>query len=335
MLDRRALGGGGLAVSSIGLGCASMSEYYGASSDRESTRALRRALELGVTLLDTSDSYGWGANELLIGRALAGRLGGVSVATKLGFVRGRDGTASLSGRPEHVPRACELSLARLGVETIELYQLHRVDPATPIEETVGAMAELVALGHVRHLGLCEVSGEQIRRAAATAPIATVQCEYSLLEREVEADVLPTCEALGIGFVAYAPLCRGLLTGRFREGADFGLGDWRASGYFPRFVGDNLERNLRLVAEVEAVGTEVGASATQVALAWLLGRRPAVVPIPGARRAPHVEANVAAAALELPADAVARLDALGSAAGERYDQSRRPRSSALRPSDTAS
>jgi aryl-alcohol dehydrogenase-like predicted oxidoreductase len=244
------------------------------------------------------------------------------VATKFGNVRGDDGAfLGIDGSPEYVRRACDASLRRLGIDVIDLYQQHRVDPKTPIEETVGAMHELVEQGKVRFIGLSEAQPEDLRRAAATAPIATLQTEYSLFERSVENEILDTCEELGIGFLAYAPLGRGLLTGRFRSESDFSDDDFRGGGRYPRLAGENLEHNLRLVQEVEAVAEAHGATAAQVALAWLLTRRPSIVPIPGTKRVKYLEENAAATELELSAAELAQLDALvppgGSVAGERY------------------
>jgi aryl-alcohol dehydrogenase-like predicted oxidoreductase len=299
-----------------------MSEFYGEGDDEESIRTIHRALDLGITLLDTADMYGVGRNEELVGRALQGRRGRAIVATKFGNVRGDDGAfLGIDGSPEYVRRACDASLRRLGIDVIDLYQQHRVDPKTPIEETVGAMHELVEQGKVRFIGLSEAQPEDLRRAAATAPIATLQTEYSLFERSVENEILDTCEELGIGFLAYAPLGRGLLTGRFRSESDFSDDDFRGGGRYPRLAGENLEHNLRLVQEVEAVAEAHGATAAQVALAWLLTRRPSIVPIPGTKRVKYLEENAAATELELSAAELAQLDALvppgGSVAGERY------------------
>jgi aryl-alcohol dehydrogenase-like predicted oxidoreductase len=327
-MKQRALGRNGLVTSAVGLGCAAMSEYYGPTDESESIRSVRRALETGVTLLDTADSYGRGENERLLARALAGREERPTVATKFGVRRNDRGEfRGVSGRPEYVREACDLSLRRLEVDCIDLYQQHRVDPATPIEETVGAMAELVRAGKIRHLGLCEVTPEEIRRAAAVTEIATVQCEYSLFDRTVEDGVLQTCEELGVGFLAYAPLGRGLLTGRFRTPSDFGPDDWRKSGYFPRFNAQNLPRNVQLLREVEEVAAERGASSSQLAIAWLLSRRAWIVPIPGTTRIQHLDENVAAADLQLSESELARLEGLlpegGAASGAPYAPEHRP------------
>ena len=313
---------GGIEVSELGLGCMGMSEFYGPTDEAAAVEAIHRALELGVTLIDTSDAYGGGDNERLVGRALAGRREQAVVATKFGILRGDP--RAYDGRPEHVRRACEASLQRLGVETIDLYQQHRVDPQVPIEETVGAMAELVDEGKVRFLGLSEARPEDVRRAAATARIASVQTEYSLAARGVERDgVLDACAELGIGFLAYAPLGRGLLTGRFRSSADFAqAGDSRLDRY-PWLAGESLEANLRIVEGVEEVAAARGVPPSRVALAWLLARRDFVVPIPGTKRARYVEDNVAAAELVLTDDELRRLDALPEAVGERYAPGRVP------------
>jgi aryl-alcohol dehydrogenase-like predicted oxidoreductase len=312
-----------------------MSEFYGASDDAESTRTIHRALELGVTLLDTADMYGAGDNERLVGRAIAGRREQVVVATKFGNVRGPNREfRGIDGRPEYVREACEASLRRLGVETIDLYQQHRVDQKVPIEETVGAMQELVEAGKVRFLGLSEAQPEDLRRAAATAPIASVQTEYSLFSRDVERNtgvgskepdksVLETCSELGIGFLAYAPLGRGMLTGRFRRPEDFAADDGRSGGRYPRMSEDAFETNLAITRAVEEVAAAHRATAAQVALAWLLARRPWVVPIPGTRRERYLEENVAAAELELTPEDTARLDALPDAVGARYPGGRDP------------
>jgi aryl-alcohol dehydrogenase-like predicted oxidoreductase len=311
----------GLEASALGLGCMGMSEFYGEGDEAESIRTIHRALELGVTLLDTADMYGVGENERLVGKAIAGRREGVVVATKFGNVRGEDGSyLGIDGTPEYVRRACEASLERLGVDVIDLYQQHRVDPKVPIEETVGAMHELVEAGKVRFIGLSEAQPEDLRRAAATAPIATLQTEYSLFERSVENEILDTCEELGIGFLAYSPLGRGILTGRFRSETDFGDDDFRGGGRYPRLTGENMERNLELLREVEAVAAERGATPGQVALAWLLSRRDWVVPIPGTKRVRYLEENAAAADIELTREDLDRIDEAapaGVTAGERY------------------
>jgi len=318
-METRTLGTQGLEVSALGLGCMGMSEFYGRTDESEAIATIRRALELGVTFLDTADMYGWGANESLVGKAIEGRREDVVLATKFGNVRGPNGEyLGIDGSPAYVRSACEASLERLGVETIDLYYQHRVDLQTPIEETVGAMAGLVQEGKVRHLGLSEAAPDTIRRAHAVHPITALQTEYSLWTRDPEADVLPTVRELGIGFVAYSPLGRGFLCGRIRSADDLDERDFRRRG--PRFQEDNLQRNLDLVREVEDVAAEKGATQSQVALAWVLARGEDIVPIPGTKRRSFLEENAAAAAIELSPEDVERLDRafpLGIAAGDRY------------------
>ena len=318
------LGRSGLRVSALGLGCMGMSEWYGPTDDAESTATIRRALELGVTFIDSADVYGRGHNELLVGNAIRDRRDGVVLATKFGNVReeGSGKFAGLDSSPAYVQRACEASLQRLGLGHIDLYYQHRVDPQTPIEETVGAMAELVRQGKVRHLGLSEARPEDIRRAHAVHPIAALQSEYSLFERGVEAEVLPLCRDLGIGFVPFSPLGRGVLTGRFKSDADYDASDGRAVGRYPRAGGDALVENARkaeIVAEVAA--RHAGATAAQVALAWLLAR--GTVPIPGTRNQGRLVENIGSAALRLTPEDMARLDDVGQAAGDRYPGGRNP------------
>jgi aryl-alcohol dehydrogenase-like predicted oxidoreductase len=310
------LGSQGFTVSQQGLGCMGMSEFYGAGDDAESLATIERALELGVTFLDTADMYGPHTNERLVGRAVAGRRDEVQIATKFGIVRDADPSVrGLSGRPEYVRSACEASLQRLGIETIDLYYQHRVDPETPIEETVGAMAELVREGKVRYLGLSEAAPETIRRAHATHPITALQSEYSLWARDVEAEILPTVRELGIGFVAYSPLGRGFLTGSFDSPEELEEGDFRRSQ--PRLQGENLDANRRIVERVRELAAARGATPAQVALAWVHSRGDDVVPIPGTKRRRWLEENAAAVELELQADEIARLEEVGVAQGDRY------------------
>jgi aryl-alcohol dehydrogenase-like predicted oxidoreductase len=309
-----------LEVSAIGLGCMGMSEFYGPTDEKEALATLDRARELGVVFLDTADAYGIGDNEELVGRAIRGRRDQFVIATKFGLVRDRTNPQArgVSGRPEYVRSACEASLRRLGVETIDLYYQHRIDPAVPIEETVGAMAGLVREGKVRHLGLSEAGSDSLRRAQGVHPITALQSEYSLWSRDPEDGVLETCRALGIGFVAYSPLGRGFLTGELRRFEDLASDDFRRQS--PRFQGENFARNLALVDRLTAMARDRGVTAAQLALAWVLSRGDDVVPIPGTKRRARLEENVAAVDLTLsPAD-LAALDAVaprGAAAGERY------------------
>jgi aryl-alcohol dehydrogenase-like predicted oxidoreductase len=318
-MKTRRLGNEGLEVSAEGLGCMGMSEFYGHADEQEAIATIHRALELGVTLLDTADMYGPFTNERLVGRAIAGRREQVVLATKFGNERREDGSwVGINGRPEYVHSACEASLTRLGVEHIDLYYQHRVDKTVPIEETVGAMAELVAQGKVRHLGLSEASPETIRRAHAVHPIAALQTEYSLWSRDPEAAILPTVRELGIGFVAYSPLGRGFLSGAYKKPEDLPEDDFRRR--HPRFQGENFRRNLELVERVEEIAAEKGVTAGQLALAWVLSRGEDVVPIPGTKRRSYLEENVAAAAIELTEDEQARIEQAapaGATAGDRY------------------
>jgi aryl-alcohol dehydrogenase-like predicted oxidoreductase len=319
-MQTRTLGPDGPAVSALGLGCMGMSDFYAGRDDGESIRTIHRALELGVTLLDTADMYGPHTNEELVGRAIAGRRDEVFVATMFGIVRDPDDPRArgIEGGAEYVRSACEGSLARLGTDHVDLYYQHRVDPDTPIEETVGAMAELVEAGKVRHIGLSEAGAETIRRAHAVHPVAAVQWEYSLWSREVEDEVRPTVEELGIGLVPYSPLGRGFLSGRIRSHDDLEDGDYRRSS--PRFQAENLERNLELVAVVEEIAAGRRATPAQVALAWVLSRGEHVVPIPGTKRVAYLEENLGALEVELTEEDLERLaEALPEAAGARYDE----------------
>jgi aryl-alcohol dehydrogenase-like predicted oxidoreductase len=311
--------GGDLQVSALGLGCMGMSEFYGTAEEEDALATIDRALELGITFFDTADMYGPFTNEQLVGRALAGRRDEVVLATKFGNVRGENGERlGIRGDAAYVRSACEASLERLGVDHIDLYYQHRVDTSTPIEETVGAMKELVEAGKVRHLGLSEASAETIRRAHAVHPITALQSEWSLWTRDPEDEVLPTVRELGIGFVAYSPLGRGFLSGRIRSTDDLAEDDFRK--FHPRFQGDNFQRNLDLVAKVDEIAAAKGATPGQLALAWVLAQGQDVVPIPGTTRAAHLEENVGALRVELTQGDLAELEAAfpkGATAGERY------------------
>lgn len=320
-MEKRKLGNAGLEVSALGLGCMGMSAFYGTTDEAEAIATIQRALELGVNFLDTAEIYGPHTNERLVGKAIAGKRDEYVIATKFGVVVGTPGKPQkrrLDGSPENVRRSVEGSLERLGVDHIDLYYQHRIDPDTPTEETVGAMAELVSEGKVRHLGLSEASVETIRAAHAVHPITAVQTEYSLWTRDLEAEILPTLRELGIGLVPYSPLGRGFLSGRFKSPDDLDENDFRRS--VPRFTGANLEHNLEIVAKVEELATEKGATPAQLALAWVLAQGDDVVPIPGTKRREYLEQNAGALDLELSADDLARIDAeLPAAAGERYDE----------------
>ena len=318
-MEQRRLGSGGLVVSAIGLGCMGMSEFYGATDEDEGVATIQRALDLGVTLIDTADIYGPFTNERLVGRALRGRREEAVLATKFGNVRNERGERlGIDGSPDYVRRACEASLERLGVDHIDLYYQHRVDPATPIEDTVGAMARLVEQGKVRFLGLSEASPATIRRGHAVHPITALQTEYSLWSRDPEDEILPTVRELGIGVVPYSPLGRGFLTGRIRSPEDFAPDDFRR--YLPRFRGENFQRNLDLIARVDEVARDKGCTPGQLALAWVMHQGDDVVPIPGTKRRAYLEENVAAAEITLTTEELARIDEVappGGAAGERY------------------
>ncbi|QRG09203.1 aldo/keto reductase [Xanthobacter dioxanivorans] len=320
-MDHRPLGRSGLSVSAIGLGCMGMSEFYGPSDDDQSLATLAAALDLGINFFDTADMYGVGHNERLLGRFLKGRRDQVILATKFGNVRGPNGERlGISGTPDYVRSACDASLARLGIDTIDLYYQHRVDPETPIEDTVGAMKGLVEAGKVRFLGLSECSVATLRRAHAVHPIAAVQIEYSLWSREPEAEMLDACRELGIAFVAYSPLGRSFLTGAVTSPDALAADDFRRTN--PRFVGEALAQNLKLTEALADFAAQKGATSAQIALAWILNKQDHVIPIPGTRRVAYLKENVAAAALRLTGAEVATLDALfapAAVAGTRYPQ----------------
>lgn len=319
-MKQRQLGNSGLTVSAIGLGCMGMSEFYGPADEAESLATIHQALDRGVNLLDTADMYGPYKNEELVGRAIKSRRSEVVLATKFGIVRDptNPGVRGVCGKPDYVRSSCEGSLRRLGVEVIDLYYLHRVDPGTPIEETVGAMAELVRVGKVRHLGLSECSGATLRRACAVHPIAAVQNEYSLWTRDPEHELLAACRALGVGLVAYSPLGRGFLTGQIKRFEDLAADDYRR--FSPRFQGDNFGKNLELVRAVQSLAAEKKCTAAQLALAWVLAQGEDIVAIPGTKRRANLEDNLGALAVTLSAAELQHLDATfppGAAAGLRY------------------
>jgi aryl-alcohol dehydrogenase-like predicted oxidoreductase len=317
-MHKRELGRSGLVVSAQGLGCMGMSQSYGTADETESLATIARALELGVTFLDTADVYGDGHNEQLVGRAIAGWRDEIVLATKFSLSRGAQGQMSINGQPDYVRACCDASLRRLGVDCIDLYYQHRVDPQVPIEDTVGAMADLVAAGKVRHLGLSEASSRSLERACAVHPIAALQSEWSLWTRDLETDVLATARRLGIGIVPFSPLGRGFLTGTLRSPDDFEKDDMRRHN--PRFSGENFARNLELVDEVRALADEKDCTPGQLALAWVLAQGEDVVPIPGTKRRSYLEENVAAGDITLTPEELGRLDAIvpmGVAAGARY------------------
>jgi aryl-alcohol dehydrogenase-like predicted oxidoreductase len=318
-MPRRKLGANGPAVSAIGLGCMGMSDFYGEADEQRSIGTIHRALDVGINFLDTADIYGPFTNERLVGRAIRDRRDDVVLATKFGNVRSPDGAfLGVNGKPEYVRQACDASLQRLGVDTIDVYYQHRVDPQTPIEETVGAMADLVTAGKVRYLGLSEAAPATIRRAHAVHPIVALQTEYSLWTRDPEEGVLDMCRQLRIAFVAYSPLGRGFLTGRFRSPNDLAPDDWRRNN--PRFQGENFQKNLDLVARVEAIAKRKGCTPAQLAIAWLLSRGDDIVPIPGSTRPERVEENAAAVGIGLSRDEMDELDSVGAiVAGQRYTE----------------
>jgi aryl-alcohol dehydrogenase-like predicted oxidoreductase len=318
-MEKRTLGRSGLTVSALGLGCMGMSEFYGPSDEAESVATIHAALDAGLNFLDTADAYGPRTNEVLVGKAIRGRRQEVVLATKFGIVRGPDpASRSISGKPDYVRSACEASLTRLGVDTIDLYYQHRVDPNTPIEDTVGAMAELVGAGKIRHIGLSEAGPETLRRAAGVHPITALQTEYSLWSRDPEDAILATCRELGIGFVAYSPLGRGFLTGQIKRIEDLAPDDFRRNS--PRFQGENFQRNLDLVKRIEQIAAEKGCTPSQLALAWVLAQGKDIVPLFGTKRRKYLQENLRALEVRLAPEDLRRIGEVaprGVAAGERY------------------